>query len=71
MADAAPWIALATALSFLALSVRVLLWIANRPPVVRHRAVISVCAQPDFAPPANRNDPRPEVYDDSAHVGGR
>ncbi|GAB6842331.1 putative nicotinamide N-methyase [Methylorubrum rhodinum] len=70
MADAAPWIALAASLAFLAVSIRVLLWIADRPPIVRHRTVIGVCARLDLAPPANRNQPRPEIFDDTASVGG-
>lgn len=70
MAEAAPWIALAAALAFLAIAIRVLLWIADRPPVLRGRTVIGVCAQPDLAPPANRNQPRPETFNDSASVGG-
>lgn len=53
----APWIALAASLASLAASIRLLIWIADRPPVLRRRTVIGVCAEPALSPPANRNEP--------------
>lgn len=55
MADASPWIALASSLCVMAAAVRLLLWLADRPPPPRRRTRIG----PDLpiSLPANRNEP--------------
>lgn len=55
MADASPWIALASSLGVLAAAVRLLLWLADRPAPPRRRTRVGAALP--ISPPANRNEP--------------